>query len=294
MNLKIQGKNTREKLKMGCFISIYLDKCNRERKSSKESSENEIVLKFSKNLSNYDYSPKYDKHFSKMLDTEKLLEEKSIKILLGELQSKIYPHSLDYLRYFMTFMASLIILTSMIFTLMYEDIIENTMPEPKDMVTLVYGTTILSYFVHLLFKVIFTLRKNVMILSKINNVKKIIHDYNLEVFNPNGFKIEISEYGNYLKIKKYTTGLILEEENEYKTTVLKDEIFKIKVVDSEGKEIIKGDSSTCDDEEEGGSGEKEEENKNEVLESMGNVSGFVPESTDRHMITDTQRDEEDN
>lgn len=118
---------------MGCLITKYLDERKRESKNfikSQKPAQTTFTMKYSKMLSNYE-SPKRPKKVLKK--KSKILKPDHIEPLLKDLQSKIYPYSLNPLRHFLTFMCFILSLTSMVFALIYEDIIENTLPDPKDL-----------------------------------------------------------------------------------------------------------------------------------------------------------------
>lgn len=278
---------------MGCIITRVLDQRHRERRTKKESTPTSVNLRFSKSISNYEFEPKHNKHLKELLKG-KTLKEEYITSLLKELQSRIYPYSLDPIRYFLTFMSFLIIVTSMVFALIYEDVIENNIPETKDLVNFGIGSFGLSYLSHLILLTAFTLMKNNMILRKINRAKKVIYDYNLRVFHPIGFNIEVSEFGTFLNIQKIIGDFVLV--NDFDVKILDKEIFKIKKVgDIENLDMKTSDDSTCDDDEvveERKNDSEDEEEQGEGQHSMRLDSSvnetdpnWVPQSTERCMIT---------
>lgn len=275
---------------MGCIITKYLDECSKERKKRSTGSSTSIILQFSKRLSNYEFEPEYNKKIKEFLKS-KLLKEEFILSLLKELQSKIYPYSLDPLRYFLTFMCFIISLTSMVFALVYEDLIENTLPEPKKLISCLIGTLFLSYFSHLVLLTIFTLRKNVMVLRKVNNAKKIVHDYNIKILNPIGYIVEVSNYGSFMRVKKVLGDLVVR--NDYDVKVLDEKVFKIKVEDK-NLDVIGEEDSTCDSDEIVEEVVDEEHNapsfRLESSMSQGDHENWVPESTERCMITVEAKD----
>lgn len=278
---------------MGCIITRLLDQRYKERRTKRESTRTSVNLRFSKSISNYEFEPEFDKKLEELLKS-KTLKEDCVKSLLKELQSRVYPYSLNPIRYFLTFMSFLIIVTSMVFALIYEDIIENNVPETQDLVNFGIGSATLSYLSHLILLFVFTLMKNNMILRKVNKVKKVIYDYNLKIFHPIGYNVEVSEFGTFLNIQKIVGDFVLV--NDFDVKILDKEIFKIKkVCDIENLDAKRSDDSTCDDDEvvEVENNDTEEREEAEVgnhsmrLDSSvsENDSNWVPQSTERCMIT---------